>query len=109
MMYQIRTFFPLCCSRNYYDSRDLAQGHLADVIRATNELRKEMVEEEAAKYGWTHPVTAAEIEIGVEMIDIDEEQFPGWEKYFGKEQSITAPLLRIEKDKKIYPKMRAKA
>jgi hypothetical protein len=42
------------------------------------------------------------------MIEIDETKFLNWEKYFGKEQGITAPLLRIEKDKKIYPKMKLK-
>ena len=108
MMFQIRTFFPLCCSKNYYDTRALAQQHLTDVVRATNELRLAMDEEECAKYGWNHPVTAAEIEIGIEMIEIDETKFLNWEKYFGKEQGITAPLLRIEKDKKIYPKMKLK-
>jgi len=106
MMYQIRTFFPLCCSKNYCDTRALAQQHLANVVKATNELREGMDEDECLRYGWNHPVTPTEIGIGAEMIEIDETKFLNWEKYFGAEQDITAPLLRIEKDKKVFPKMK---
>lgn len=106
MIHQIRTFYPLCGSKKYCETVDALQEHISQVVKATNEWRKLMDEEEAAELKWQQPLTVREIEDGMEVVGIDEELLPDWGKYFGEESDITPPLLRITNDKRIYPRLK---
>lgn len=109
MIYQVRTFYPLSCSKKYCETVDILQAHIADVIKATNLQRKSMDPEEVADLKWDHPVTVREIEDGLEVISIDDTELPDWHKYFGDEAPITPTLMYIRDGKKIFPRMRTKS
>jgi hypothetical protein len=106
MIYQIRTFNPLCTSKAYYNNEGALRKHVADVISATNFMRLELDPIESMRLNWLNPVNRMDIENGLTVTTIDEEQLPDWQNYFGKEQDIGDPVVKIENGIKHYPKRR---
>ena len=104
MIYQVRTFNPLCTSKHYCKDVKGVHEWIALVVQATNQLRQRMDEAEASGLHWDHPVTRMDMENGIVVTTVDDTALPDWEKYFGKGSPITDPILRIENGIKIYPK-----
>lgn len=104
MIYQIRSFNPLCTAKFYCKDRNELHTRIAQILSETNYMRLSLDPEEARTYRWENMLTRMEIDQGMEVITIDEEQFPDWRSYFGQEQEITDPIVKIENGVKIYPK-----
>ena len=106
MIYQIRTFNPMCTSKYYCSTQSDLHKRIADVVAATNFMRLELDPEEAKLYKWENPVNRRDMEVGIEVTTIDDEVFPEWKSYFGASTDITDPIVKIENGVKCYPKRR---
>lgn len=106
MIYQIRSFNPLCTSKHYVTTQDALHKRIADIVSATNYMRLSLDPQEAKTHGWENPVNRMDMEMGLEVSTIDEEQFPEWPKFFGDPTDISDPIVKIENGVKFYPKRR---
>lgn len=106
MIYQVRTFFPLCSSKRYCKDPQSLHRWIDDVINITNQMREDVIDEEREEFHWTKNVTTSEIEMGMSIIKIDEGLLPEWESVFGKEEDAKDPVVKIKNGMEHYPTRR---
>lgn len=93
MIYQVRSFSTLNFSKRYLKSREEVRLHVKEVVRLSNEFRKNPGAHSGEISSWGATVTDEQIRTGIEILVIDDFKLPNWTDLFGKEVEISLPYF----------------
>lgn len=100
-MYQIRTHFPLCSSKAYYETRKELLGHIDKILKKTNSYRAKLEPSQRAMYGFPEAVTNQEMELCIHVVRINKDLIPcPVEELLGVPLVIEDPDFDFDKPKK---------
>jgi hypothetical protein len=95
MIYQIRSYLDLCCSKAICESIKEIKSHVDEVIKATEAFRRTMTQDMLDYIGWKTNVTKAQLLQCFEVTQIDETILPEYKKMFDISEKVNC--INLEK------------
>lgn len=84
IIYQVRTMADLCPCKKYVTTRKEIPGIIKEAVEYTKKFRKSLQAKGISAH-WTVEVTKKEVLEGVEVVKINTELLPEYERILGKE------------------------